>query len=97
MKNRINIEPVEGGFKGFLYDGEILEYETPTYSDPALASKELLKHINRAQSDSSLQNQVEQSRLTASVNRPTLVSPPAIVTAPPAANTAPRKRSCCGG
>ena len=93
MRNRILIEPCDGGFKGFLYDGETLIYETPIYSDPSLSSKDLMRKMQDLnQSSANLEVRSQQS--TASINSNVIV-PPLRAVEPTAQQSTPKK-ACCG-
>lgn len=93
MRNKIVIEPCEGGFKGFLYDGETLTYETPIYSDPSLASKDLMRKMQDSnQSSANIEARSQQPSASVTSN---VIIPPLRAVEPN--NQQPRpKKACCG-
>jgi hypothetical protein len=91
MNNKIVIEPCEGGFKGFLYNGETLVYETPIYSDPSLASKDLMRNM-QDNNQSSIKTET-RSQASSSVTSNVIIPPLRAVENAP---QPPRPKKCCG-
>ena len=93
MRNKIVIEPCEGGFKGFLYNDETLIYETPIYSDPSLASKDLMRKMQDfSQSSANIEARSQQPSTLVASN---VIIPP--LRAVESNTPQPRpKKACCG-
>jgi len=85
MKYTTKITPFENGFKGFLYKGDTLVYETEMKIDAVAISQELTTFIKNDQptpilnSRTNIQNNLTKPMYTASPQLPL------------------RKRGCCGG
>ena len=72
MSKAIKIIPHEMGFKGYIYDGEKLIYETPIFNNASAVSSEIaayLKSIAPASNTAATQIKLPIHRTTTSSNK----------------------------
>jgi hypothetical protein len=97
MRNRIVIEPHDGGFKGFLYDGESLIYETSLYSDPSLASKDLMKKMQEGDQEPTRRESSRALNTTTASPLPPVIAPKlSAIESTNSPQPQRLKKSCCG-